>query len=150
MAARGLGGAVDQRVHGAARAAKLGAVAVLVRSMGLRADDYPHTGSLRYDSTVTLLPAAAISTNAADKLSRALREEGKVRVSMQLHCRTLPDVMSYNVIGEIRGSEKPREFIVVGGHLDSWDVGHGAHDDGAGCTQSIGPNAASNTRIATT
>lgn len=131
------GGAVDQRVHGAARAAKLGAVAVLVRSMGLRADDYPHTGTLRYDSTVTLIPAAAISTNAADQLSMALREEGKVHVSMQLNCRTLPDVMSYNVIGEIRGSEKPGEYIVVGGHLDSWDVGHGAHDDGAGCTQSM-------------
>jgi len=131
------GGAVDQRVYGAARAAKLGAVAVLVRSMGLRADDFPHTGTLRYDSTVALIPAAAISTNAAEQLSRALREEGRVRVSMQLNCRTLPDVLSYNVIGEIRGSEKPDEFIVVGGHLDSWDVGHGAHDDGAGCTQSM-------------
>ncbi len=132
------GGCVDQRVHGASRAAKYGAVGVLVRSMGFRLDDFPHTGSLRYDSAFTLIPAVAISTNAAEKLSALLRSETTpARVSMTLNCRTLPDVLSYNVIGEIRGSEHPDRVLLVGGHLDSWDVGHGAHDDGAGCTQSM-------------
>lgn len=131
------GGAVDQRVHGASRAAKYGAVGVLVRSMGLRADDYPHTGTLRYDSAYTLIPAAAISTNSADRLSQLLKTEKKVVADLQLHCASYPDVLSYNVIGEIRGSEKPNDIILVGGHLDSWDVGHGAHDDGAGCVQSM-------------
>ncbi|MCB0529436.1 MAG: M28 family peptidase [Saprospiraceae bacterium] len=131
------GGAVDQRVVGASRAAKYGAVGVLVRSMGLAIDDFPHTGSLRYDSTYTLIPAAAISTLAAEKLSALLAEEGKTTVFMKMGCRTLPDVLSYNVIGEIRGAEHPEQVILVGGHLDSWDVGHGAHDDGAGCTQSM-------------
>jgi carboxypeptidase Q len=131
------GGAVDQRVHGATRAAKYGATGVLVRSMGLRLDDYPHTGTLRYDTTVTNIPAVAISTNAAERLSTLLQTESTARVSMKLDCRTLPDAPSFNVIGEIRGSEFPDQVILVGGHLDSWDVGHGAHDDGAGCTQSM-------------
>lgn len=131
------GSAVDQRSSGAVRAAKYGAVGVLVRSMNLRLDDYPHTGAMRYDSSYTLIPAVAISTNDAEKLSALLRAENKATVSMRLDCRTLPDVLSYNVIGEIRGSEKPNDIIVVSGHLDSWDVGHGAHDDGAGCTQSM-------------
>lgn len=131
------GGAVDQRVHGPSRAAKHGAVAVLVRSMGLRLDDFPHTGSLRYDSTFTLIPAAAISTNDAEKLSSTIREEGKAVVFIKMNCQTFPDVPSYNVIGEIRGSERLSEILLVGGHLDSWDVGHGAHDDGAGCVQSM-------------
>ena len=131
------GGAVDQRVYGASRAAKYGAVGVLVRSMGLRIDDYPHTGTLRYDSTFTLIPAVAISTLGAEQLGALLRTEGKVTVSMRLDCNTLPDVLSYNVIGEIRGSDFPDRIILIGGHLDSWDVGHGAHDDGAGCTQSM-------------
>jgi carboxypeptidase Q len=131
------GGAVDQRVAGASRAAKYGAVGVLVRSMGLRLDDYPHTGAMRYDSAFTLIPAAAISTNDAEKLSKILAESGKTTVQMSMNCKTMPDVLSYNVIGEIRGSEQPGRFLVVGGHLDSWDVGHGAHDDGAGCVQSM-------------
>jgi carboxypeptidase Q len=131
------GGAVDQRVAGASRAAKYGAVGVLVRSMGLRLDDYPHTGTLRYDSAFTRIPAAAISTNDAEKLGKLLAEAGKINVQMNMNCKTLPDVLSYNVIGEIRGSEHPDRFLVVSGHLDSWDVGHGAHDDGAGCVQSM-------------
>jgi len=97
------GGAVDQRSSGASRAAKYGAVGVLVRSMNLRLDDFPHTGALRYDSTYTLIPAVAISTNDAEKLSALLHAEGKATVSMQLNCQTFPDVLSYNVIGEIRG-----------------------------------------------
>lgn len=131
------GGAVDQRVQGASRAAKYGAVAVLVRSMSLRLDDFPHTGSLHYDSAYTLIPAAAISTNDAERLSALLRTTGHATVSMKMNCQTLPDVPSYNVIAEIRGTERPGDFIIVGGHLDSWDVGQGAHDDGAGCVQSM-------------
>ncbi len=131
------GGAVDQRVYGASRAAKYGAIGVLVRSMGLAIDEYPHTGTMRYDSAYALIPAVAISTRAAEQLSALLQQEKEVRVSMQLHCHTLPDVLSYNVIGEIRGRQEPQKILLVGGHLDSWDVGHGAHDDGAGCTQSM-------------
>lgn len=131
------GGCVDQRVGGASRAAKYGAVAVLVRSMTLRLDDFPHTGTMHYDSAYTLIPAAAISTIAAEKLSQILREEGLAKVSIQLNCKTLPDEPSFNVIGEIRGTERPNDIILVGGHLDSWDVGHGAHDDGAGVVQSM-------------
>ena len=131
------GGAVDQRVGGASRAAKYGAVGVLVRSMTLALDDVPHTGTLHYDSTFTLIPAAAISTVAAEKLAGLLKEEGKATVFMKMNCRMLPDEPSFNVIGEIRGSAQPGQFIVVGGHLDSWDVGQGAHDDGAGCMQSM-------------
>lgn len=131
------GGCVDQRVSGASRAAKYGAVGVLVRSMSLRLDDFPHTGTLHYDSAYTLIPAVAISTMAAEKLSKSLGSNGKAIVSMKLNCKTLPDVPSFNVIGEIRGTERPGSFITVGGHLDSWDVGHGAHDDGAGVVQSM-------------
>ncbi len=131
------GGCVDQRVGGASRAAKYGAVAVLVRSMTLRLDDYPHTGTMHYDSAYTLIPALAISTVAAEKLSKTLKEEGSAKVTIQLNCKTLPDEPSFNVIGEIRGSERPNDVILVGGHLDSWDVGHGAHDDGAGVMQSM-------------
>lgn len=131
------GGAVDQRAHGPSRAAKYGAVAVVVRSMTLSLDDYPHTGSLRYDSAYTLIPAAAISTNDAERLSALLRTQGSVTLFMKMSCQTLSDVLSYNVIGEIRGTERPADVILVGGHLDSWDVGHGAHDDGAGCVQSM-------------
>lgn len=131
------GGCVDQRVGGASKAAKYGAVAVLVRSMTLRLDDFPHTGTMHYDSAYSLIPAAAISTIAAEALSETLREEGRARVSIQLNCKTLPEVASFNVIGEIRGTERPNDIILVGGHLDSWDVGHGAHDDGAGVVQSM-------------
>ncbi len=131
------GGCVDQRVGGASRASKYGAVAVLVRSMTLRLDDFPHTGSMHYDSAYSLIPAAAISTLAAESLSQTLREEGRAKVSIQLNCQTLPDMPSANVIGEIRGTERPNDIIIVGGHLDSWDVGHGAHDDGAGVMQSM-------------
>ena len=131
------GGAVDQRVYGASRAAKYGATGVLVRSVTLRLDDFPHTGTLLYDTAVARIPAVAISTNAAEKLSRLLKSEPKITVSMRLYCRTLPDQPSYNVIGEIRGSERPQDVLLVGGHLDSWDVGQGAHDDGAGVVQSM-------------
>jgi hypothetical protein len=132
-------GCVDQRYSGAAEAAKYGAVGVIVRSMNLRLDDYPHTGSMSYGdlSLQERIPAAAISTNGAELLSTTLNLNPEIRFFFRQNCRQLPDVESYNVIGEIRGSEFPDEVIVVGGHLDSWDLGDGSHDDGAGCVQSM-------------
>ncbi len=131
------GGAVDQRSRGAIEAARMGAVAALVRSMSLRIDDIPHTGAMNYADTVKKIPAAAISTLHANELSDMLKKQKSVRIHLKLTPRTLPDVESANVVGQITGSEKPNEIIVVGGHLDAWDKGHGAHDDGAGCMQAI-------------
>ncbi|MBM4167310.1 MAG: M20/M25/M40 family metallo-hydrolase [Ignavibacteria bacterium] len=131
------GSAVNQRGSGAIEAAKVGGVAALVRSMTMRLDDVPHTGSMGYNDTVRKIPSAAISTNDADMLSAFLSKEKNAMVNLKLSCETLPDVLSANVLGEIIGSEKPEEIILVGGHLDSWDKGQGAHDDGAGCVQSI-------------
>ena len=133
----GYGGAVDQRVHGAIEAAKVGAVAVLVRSVTTRLDRVPHTGVMQYDDNVPRIPAAAISTVDADLLSKLLKQEKNVRVRLRLDCKNYPFVESANVIGEITGTEIPEEVVLIGGHLDSWDVGHGAHDDGAGCVQAI-------------
>ena len=130
------GGAVDQRGSGPSKAAEYGAVGVLVRSMTTRLDDVPHTGALGYKDGVKKIPAVAISTNDAEVLSRVLKKE-KTQVYIQTTCEMLKDKLSYNVIGEIRGSEKPDEIILVGGHLDSWDIGSGAHDDGAGCVHSM-------------
>ncbi len=129
------GGAVDQRVNGPTMAAKYGAVGALVRSMTNKTDNVPHTG-VTYYRDGNECPAVALSTMAADELERALEME-KVRVFFKTNCKNLPKKLSYNVIGEIRGSEKPDEIILVGGHLDSWDVGTGAHDDGAGCVHSL-------------
>jgi carboxypeptidase Q len=131
------GGAVDQRGGGAIEAAKVGAVAALVRSMSLAIDDVPHTGVMHYVDSVRNIPSAAVSTAGANMLSEMLKKGKTVRVKIELSCETLPDVESANVIGEIRGSEKPGEVIVIGGHLDSWDKGQGAHDDGAGAVQSM-------------
>lgn len=130
------GGAVDQRGSGPSEAAKYGAVAVLVRSMASGLDDVPHTGGLGYRDGIPKIPACAISTNDAELLSGIL-EKGPVKVYMRTTCQALGDKPSFNVIGEVRGSEHPDEIILVGGHLDSWDVGEGAHDDGAGCVQSM-------------
>ena len=131
------GGAVDQRANGATEAAKLGAVGAIVRSMTTAHDDNPHTGGMRYATGVPLIPTAAISTNAADLLSKSLKDNPSLTFYFKQNCESLPDAKSYNVVGEIKGSEKPDEIIVVGGHLDSWDLAEGAHDDGAGCVQSI-------------
>lgn len=132
-------GCVDQRYAGAAEAAKYGAVGVIVRSMNLRLDDFPHTGSMSYGDTPAKdrIPAAAISTNGADLLSISLRLNPDINFYFRQTCEQFEDVESYNVIGEIKGSKYPNEIIVVGGHLDSWDLGDGAHDDGAGCVQSM-------------
>lgn len=132
------GGCVDQRYSGASKAAQYGAVGVLVRSMTLLDnDEHPHTGSMGYTDGVPKIPAAALSTKSANLLHRYLDDGGEVDVSLELNCRTNPDKSSYNVIGEIQGSYHSNEIIVVGGHLDSWDIGEGAHDDGAGIVHSI-------------
>jgi hypothetical protein len=131
------GGAVDQRVWGASEAARHGAIGVIVRTVGTAQDDFPHTGTLIYKEDAPQIPAAAISTNDADVLYDMLTADAKLKFHFQMNCEMLPDVLSYNVIGEIKGSTNPEQYIVVGGHLDSWDVGDGAHDDGAGCVQSI-------------
>ena len=107
--------------------------------MNLRLDDYPHTGSMSYGDIPVKdrIPAAAISTNGADLLSISLRLNPDINFFFRQTCEQFEDVESYNVIGEIKGSKYPNEIIVVGGHLDSWDLGDGAHDDGAGCVQSM-------------
>lgn len=130
---------VDQRSSGAEKAARLGAVGVIVRSMNLRLDDYPHTGNMRYGDLPNKMriPAAAISTNGAQLLSSMLALNEDLYFYLKQDCKNYPEVPSHNVIGEIKGSEFPQEIIVVGGHLDSWDLGDGAHDDGAGIVQSM-------------
>ncbi len=130
---------VDQRYAGAAEAGKYEALGVIVRSMNLRQDDFPHTGSMSYGDTPVAerVPAAAISTNGADFLSATLKLNPDLNFFFKLNCRQLEDIESFNVIGEIKGTAKPDEIIVVGGHLDSWDLGDGSHDDGAGCVQSM-------------
>ncbi len=122
---------------GPAQASRYGAIGVLVRSLASNPDDYPHTGATQYNDSFPKIPAAAISTNDANSLSMWLKTGKAIETSFETHCRMLPDVLSYNVIGEIRGTEYPREIITVGGHLDSWDLGEGAQDDGAGCMQAI-------------
>ncbi|RSK40722.1 M20/M25/M40 family metallo-hydrolase [Mangrovimonas spongiae] len=133
------GGCVNQRYKGAVEAAKYGAVGVIVRSMNLRLDDLPHTGSMTYDDLPNSkrIPSAAISTNDAELLSSMLKLDNTLKFYFKQNCQQLPDVKSYNVIGEITGSEFPNEYIIVGGHLDSWDLGDGSHDDGAGIVQSM-------------
>ena len=132
-------GAVNQRGQGALEAAKLGAVGVIVRSMSSIVDDFPHTGGMRYQEGVLKIPAAAISTKAANVLSQKLklRKLPAIQFYFKQSCQTLSDAVSYNVIGEIRGTEKPDGIITVGGHLDSWDLAEGAHDDGTGVMQSV-------------
>jgi carboxypeptidase Q len=134
---RAYGAAADQRVQGAAEAAKRGAVAALVRSLTFRRDRYPHTGLMRYENGVPRIPAAAVATADADRLSELLRREPAATVRLRLGCRDEGPVPSANLVGEISGAERPREIILIGGHLDAWDLGAGAHDDGAGCVQAL-------------
>lgn len=131
------GGANAQRSAGAGEASKLGAIGSIVRSLSNTINDIPHTGNQRYQPDSPKIPAFAISTKDAELLSNLLAEQSDLKLYLESHGTMKPDKLSYNVIGEIRGSEKPEEIIAVGGHLDSWDVGEGAHDDGAGCMQGI-------------
>ena len=132
------GGAFDQRGGGASAAAKAGAIGVLVRSLTHALDTLPHTGSLRYKENVEKLPAAAISTVDASALAKLHREApGSVQVKMRMNSQDLGTVEQGNVVGEWRGSEFPDEIITLGGHLDSWDIGEGAHDDGSGVVHTL-------------
>ena len=133
------GACVDQRFNGAKEAAKLGAVGTIVRSMNLRLDDFPHTGAQSYGDLPKeqYIPTAAISTNGAELLSTTLKSNPALKFYFKQSCETLPDVLSYNVIGEMTGTEHPENIMVVGGHLDSWDLADGSHDDGAGVVQSM-------------
>jgi len=131
------GGAAAQRSLGPSEAAKYGAVGAIVRSLTTLIDDVPHTGSTNYQLNLPKLPAVAISTKDAELLSQRLQLEPKLQVYVENHSQMLEEKLSYNVIGELKGSVYPDTYLVVGGHLDSWDLGEGAHDDGAGCVQSI-------------
>jgi hypothetical protein len=134
----GYGDAVRFRSGGPAEAGKLGAVAVMIRSVTHALDTFPHTGGTRYDKDVAPIPAFACSTVDAEWLSDLLkRQPNGVELFLKASPQNLPDALSFNVIGEIRGSKFPDEIITVGGHLDSWDLAEGAHDDGSGCVQSI-------------
>jgi carboxypeptidase Q len=125
--------AVAYRGGAPAAAAKVGAVAALIRSVSSFSIQNPHTGSTRYDSTVTKIPAAALSVEDAEMLHRMQRRGDKLTVTLKMSAQMLPDAPSRNVVAELRGSEKPDEVLVLGGHIDSWDVGQGAMDDG-GCS----------------
>ena len=131
------GAAGDQRRSGPAEAGRRGAVGALVRSLTSARDNNPHTGTTAYGNTPTKVPGAALSTLAADQLSQLLKADPALQFELEMSCQTLPDVLSYNVIGEVRGSKYPDQIITVGGHLDSWDLAQGAHDDGTGIVQSM-------------
>jgi Zn-dependent M28 family amino/carboxypeptidase len=141
MAASGFGGAaygqaVAYRFGGAGAAARLGAIAALVRSAGGSQNRLAHTGAMGYQDGVTKIPTAAVTFEDADTIAY-LAAEGTTKVHILLTPQTLPDVESYNVIADLKGSEKPDEVVIVSGHLDSWDLGRGAIDDGAGVAMSM-------------
>ena len=133
------GGCVDQRVQGAAICGAFGAKGVIVRSMTNSVDNYPHTGTMTYNDLPQeqYIPAAAISSKAANILSIDLKKDPTLKFYFKQNCKTLQDAPSFNVVGEIKGTETPENIFVVGGHLDSWDLGEGAHDDGTGVVQSL-------------
>lgn len=130
------GPTVKARTSGASQAARMGAKAVLVRSVTATSLNTPHTGSLRYDDDAKKIPAAAVSAESADFLQRSAAR-GKVKVSLNMGAKMLPDAPSHNVLAEVTGREKPDEVVVIGGHIDSWDVGTGASDDGSGCLMAM-------------
>ncbi len=136
---RSYGGAGDQRRAGALEASKFGAVGTIVRSLAFRLDDFPHAGGMWYGDIPKeqYIPAAAISTNGAELLSKTLKQNPNLKFYFKQSCHKEEDVLSYNVVGEIKGTEHPEKIMVVGGHLDSWDLADGSHDDGAGCVQSM-------------
>lgn len=134
---RAYGEAARQRYSGPSEASKYGAIATVNRSLTLLIDDNPHTGSTGYKLNLPKIPGFAVSTKDAEELSRLLKDEPEIEMYLESTCGIVDTVISHNVIGEIRGSEFPDEYIIVGGHLDSWDLAEGAQDDGAGSAQSI-------------
>jgi len=133
----GYGTAVQYRGRGATMASKQGAVACLIRSVTAKSLRSPHTGAMRYAEGDVKIPAAALSVEDADTIARLFAAGIPVVVNLKMEAKTLPDAESANVVGELRGSTKPDEVVVIGGHIDSWDVGHGAHDDGGGCVAAM-------------
>lgn len=131
------GGCAGGRVVGPSEAAKKGAIGFVMRSLGLRADDFPHTGVMVYEPGTDSIPAFALSTNSAYSLAKSLESNPNLELELESSCKLYPDVLSHNVVAEITGSEFPGTVITVGGHLDSWDLGEGAHDDGTGVVQSL-------------
>ena len=129
--------AVPYRVFGASRAAKYGAVGTMVRSMSESNDNLPHTGAMIYNDSFPKIPTLAVGLQDADKMVAADTKGKELRLFISTNAQALPDTVGYNVIGEWKGTEFPDQYITVGGHLDSWDPAEGAHDDGAGCVQSI-------------
>jgi len=130
------GAAVNQRTRGPRTAAAYGAVGAIIRSMTVKYDDVPHSGVTIFKDE-TPIPAVGIGLKSADLLADVIEKDGEVSVNLQLGCEHMGKRIAHNVIAEIKGSEKPDEIILVGGHLDSWDIGEGAHDDGTGCVQAM-------------
>ncbi len=133
---RAYGACYPIRGNGAVESAKLGAVGVVIRSLAIPIDDHPHTGSMHYEDEINKIPAAALSTADCELLSNELKK-GPCKFVLEMNCQNLPEVISYNVLAEMTGSRFPNEIITFGGHLDSWDAGEGAHDDGAGVIHSL-------------
>lgn len=131
------GDAVKYRTHGPSRAAQYGAVGAVVRSMSHGTDNIPHTGMLAYDSAYPKIPAVALGLQDADWLEGAVRNNNSIVIELKTNGQFLPEVEGNNIIGELRGTEHPDQYITLGGHLDSWDNCEGAHDDGAGITKTI-------------
>ncbi len=131
------GEVADERYNGPLECAKYGAVAMILRSATSKYDNIPHTGVTAPFDSLKAIPSAAIGLIDADFLSKALQKDPDLKIKLNLSCKNEDEVQSYNVIGEIKGSEFPEEVIVIGGHFDSWDVSCGAHDDGAGCIQTM-------------
>ena len=124
------------RTQGPKIAAEKGAIAAIVRSLTLKADDVPHSGVTIFGD-VKEIPAVGIGIQSAERLSALIKAEKELKVYLRLDCQKHKDQLTHNVIGEIKGTESPEKIIVIGGHIDSWDLGEGAHDDGAGCVQSM-------------
>ncbi len=128
-----------QRRSGAVKAAEHGALASVFRSLSSSTyEDFPHTGGMSYREGLDSIPHGGLGVLSSEKLSQALKENPRLTLTVKLSGKWFPDALSHNVVGELRGSKSPEKIITVGGHLDSWDVGEGAHDDGAGCVHSIG------------
>lgn len=131
------GEVAGQRFYGPIKAAEYGAKGAIIRSLTTRIDTFPHTGVTKFADTQKTVPAVAIATKHAEMLSEWLKKDPQLEVAYTTFCQNKPDTISYNVIGEIKGSEYPDEIITIGGHLDAWDNSPGAHDDGAGCMHAI-------------
>jgi carboxypeptidase Q len=136
-AGTGYGRAVQYRAFGAQWAAEKGAVACLIRSVTARSLRSPHTGMMRYDDAAVRIPAAALAIEDAEMIARLAARGIEVRVNLKMEARLAGEAPSANVIAELRGATHPEEIVVIGGHIDSWDVGQGAHDDGAGCVMAM-------------